>query len=266
MNSNFNRQFVLIDFELIEDPRFLEFVSASEFGAYLILRRYIWRGGEDKPHFLNLHSLYESDKLLVCSISNDKIASLLKLNDLTRVSKQLTKLESYGVMKRIRTGRQNIYVLGEWYDYSESKDGSKRLEWFYLEQKFGVNQSDLAQKAKSELHAHAGQSWSRKPNNHKEGNREENTVNGVVKEEEKGSLQQVKDLEQPPEQTAYVAQHILKALGDEKSRKFYELVAAKIPEGVIRETLSQIKVDGARDPAKLFTYRMQRYALAKQKG
>jgi hypothetical protein len=51
-----------------------------------------------------------------------------------------------------------------------------------------------------------------------------------------------------------------------KSRKFYELVAAKIPEGVIRETLSQIRVDGARDPAKLFTYRMQRYALAKQKS
>ena len=80
-------------------------------------------------HFLNLHHLYENDKLLVCSISNEKIASLLQLKDLTRVSKQLTKLEKYGVVKRIRTGRQNIYVLGEWYDYSEGKDGSKRLEW-----------------------------------------------------------------------------------------------------------------------------------------
>ncbi len=147
-----------------------------------------------------------------------------------------------------------------------NKDGSKRLEWFYLEQKFGVHKSDLAQKAKSELHPHTGQSWPRKPNNNKEGNREENIVNGVVKREEKGSLQQLKGLEQPPEQTMYVAHHILKALGDEKSRKFYELVAAKIPEGVIQETLSQIKVDGARDPAKLFTYRMQRYAFAKQKG
>jgi hypothetical protein len=94
----------------------------------------------------------------------------------------------------------------------------------------------------------------------------DNTVNGVVKGEEKGSLHQLKDLEQPPEQTVYVTQHILKALGDEKSGKFYELVATKIPEGVIREALSQIKVDGARDPARLFTYRMQRYALAKQKG
>jgi hypothetical protein len=93
-----------------------------------------------------------------------------------------------------------------------------------------------------------------------------NTVNGVVKGGEKRNLQQLKNLEQPPEKTAYIAEHvILPALGDEKSRRFYELVAAKIPEGVIRETLSQIKVDGAQDPARLFTYRMQRYALAKLK-
>jgi hypothetical protein len=93
-----------------------------------------------------------------------------------------------------------------------------------------------------------------------------NTVNGVVKGGEKRNLQQLKNLEQPPEKTAYIAEHvILPALGDEKSRRFYELVAAKIPEGVIRETLSQIKVDGAQDPARLFTYRMQRYALAKHK-
>jgi hypothetical protein len=94
-----------------------------------------------------------------------------------------------------------------------------------------------------------------------------NTVNGVVKGGgERSALQQLKDLKQPPEQTAYIAEHvILPALGDEQSKRFYELVAAKIPEGVIRETLSQIRVDGAKDPPKLFTYRMQRYALANQK-
>jgi hypothetical protein len=267
MNINFNRQFVLLDFELIEDPQFLEFVSTSEFGAYLILRRYIWRGGENKPHFLNLHSLYEHEKLLVCSIGNEKIASLLKLNDLTRVSKQLTKLEQYGVMKRIRTGRQNIYVLGEWYDYSEAKDGSKRLEWFYLEQKFGVNKGDLAQTAKSELHPHTDQIWPTEPSNNIEENREKNTVNGVVKGKgEKSGIQQLRDLEQPPEKTTYIAEHvILPVLGDEQSRKFYELVAAKIPERVIRETLAAIRADGAQHPARLFTYRMQQYALLQRK-
>jgi hypothetical protein len=266
MNINVNRQFVLLDFELIDDPSFLDFVSAAEFGTYLILRRFIWRGGEDKPHFLNLHNLYEKNKLLVSSISNEKLASLLKLNDLTRVSKQLTKLEKYGVIKRIRTGRQNIYVLGEWYDYSEGKDGSKRLEWFYLEQKFGVSKkADLAQKAKSELHPQTGQTWLKEPNINIEENREENTVNGVVKGEEKSTLQKLPDLGEPPEKTDYVAKQILKALGDKQSQRFYHLAAAKIPEGVIRETLSEVRADGARDPARLFTYKIQRYALEQRK-
>jgi hypothetical protein len=93
-----------------------------------------------------------------------------------------------------------------------------------------------------------------------------NTVNGVVKGGEKSALQHIPDLGDPPEKTAYIARDvILKALGDEKSVKFYELVAAKIPEQVIREVLSGVRSDGARSPAKLFTYKIQRYALAKQK-
>jgi phage replication O-like protein O len=93
-----------------------------------------------------------------------------------------------------------------------------------------------------------------------------NTVNGVVKGGEKSSLRELPDLGDPPEKTAYIAKDIiLKALGDEKSSRFYELVAAKIPEQVIREMLAEVRVDGARSPAKLFTYKIQRYALAKQK-
>jgi DNA-binding transcriptional ArsR family regulator len=92
-----------------------------------------------------------------------------------------------------------------------------------------------------------------------------NTVNGVVKGGEKSVLQKLPDLGEPPEKTEYVAEQILKALGDEKSQKFYHLVAAKIPEGVIRETLSEVRADGARDPARLFTYKIQRYALTMKK-
>src|SRR4030095_4829842 len=92
-----------------------------------------------------------------------------------------------------------------------------------------------------------------------------NTVNGVVKGGEKSTLQKLPDLEEPPEKTDYVAKQILNELGDKQSQRFYHLVAAKIPEGVIRETLSEVRVDGARDPARLFTYKIQRYALAKQK-
>ena len=93
-----------------------------------------------------------------------------------------------------------------------------------------------------------------------------NTVNGIVKGGEKSTLRELPDLGDPTEKTAYIAREvILKALGDEKSLKFYELVAAKIPEQVIREALAVVKADGARSPAKLFTYKMQRYALTKQK-
>ena len=93
-----------------------------------------------------------------------------------------------------------------------------------------------------------------------------NTVNGVVKGREKSVLQQLPNLGEPPEKTEYIAKDIiLKALGDEKSRKFYELVAAKIPEQVIREVLAEVRVDGARSPAKLFTYKIQRYALTRQR-
>ena len=261
MNVNFNRQFILIDFELVDDPRFLDFVSTVEFGTYLILRRFIWRGGESKPHFLDLHSLYDNEKLLVCSISNEKIASLLKLKDITRVSKQLTKLENYGVIKRIKTGRQNIYVLGEWYDYSEAKDGSKRLEWFYLDQKFSVSKPDLAQKAKSELHPDTGQTWPRKPNNNIEENKKENTVNGDIK-----LIKNLANLNIPNEHSDYIADYILQEFGDQYSAKFYKLVSQKIPESVIRQALSEIKVDGARHPARVFVHRMKEYAIAESRS
>jgi hypothetical protein len=94
-----------------------------------------------------------------------------------------------------------------------------------------------------------------------------NTVNGVVKGVEKSSLTKLPDLRDPPEKTEYIARHvILKALGDEKSVKFYNLVAAKIPEQVIREVLSEVRTDGARSPEKLFTYKIKQYALERTRG
>jgi DNA-binding transcriptional ArsR family regulator len=94
-----------------------------------------------------------------------------------------------------------------------------------------------------------------------------NTVNGVVKGGGKSTLHQLLDVGDPPEKAEYIARDIiLKALGDEKSLKFYELVAAKVPESVIREVLAEVRVDGARDPAKLFTYKIKQYALGRSRG
>ena len=73
------------------------------------------------------------------------------------------------------------------------------------------------------------------------------------------------DIHQPNEKRAHIAQRIMDALGDPHARPFYLLVAAKIPELAIRHALAEIKGDGARYPARVFTYRMQQYALAQYK-
>lgn len=83
------------------------------------------------------------------------------------------------------------------------------------------------------------------------------TVNGA-----ENIFKKLPTLPLPREQKEYLKDEILSLLKDRHSEKFYLLVASKIPENVIRQTLSEIKVDGANDPAKVFTYRMKKYALA----
>jgi len=260
MNSNFNRQFILIDFKLLENKAFLDFLGSSEFGTYLVLRRHVWRSTE--THYMGLNDLYENDKLLVCSLERSKIAKTIGVRA-NQISLHLSKLEEHGVIKRIRTGRQSIFVLGEWIDVHGN--GSYRLEWFYLEGKYGITKSDLAKAHTTDVRKSgdqtsvesgdqtsagtSGQMSARSGDNNIEDNRKENTVNGAIKN--------LKNLEQPKDKTAYVADQILEQLGDDHSKKFYKLVAAKVPEDVIFRALAEIKTDGAKSPAKVFTHRMK---------
>jgi phage replication O-like protein O len=87
------------------------------------------------------------------------------------------------------------------------------------------------------------------------------TVNG-----DESIFKTLPPLKQSKAKTEYVARFILAQLGDKQSARFYHLVAGKIPEHVIREALSEINVDGAREPAKLFTYKMKAYALQRLKA
>lgn len=73
-------------------------------------------------------------------------------------------------------------------------------------------------------------------------------------------LRRLPDLDQEREATQAVADVILGALGDRHSQAFYYLVAAKVPEPVVRKTLSEIRHDGARSPARVFAHRMKAYA------
>lgn len=83
--------------------------------------------------------------------------------------------------------------------------------------------------------------------------------NGDQKTSKKSELHALPKLNQPVEQTQYLANEILRQLGDRHSSRFYHLVASRVPETVIRQALSEIKADGANEPAKVFTYRMKQY-------
>jgi hypothetical protein len=86
------------------------------------------------------------------------------------------------------------------------------------------------------------------------------TVNG-----DDSIFRKLPNLTQPQDKTEYVAQNLVRHLGDPQSERFYQLVAAKIPEHVIHAALSEIKVDGAREPARLFTHKMKLYVLSQLK-
>ena len=260
MNKTFYTQFVPIDFKLLDNKKFMEFIGTSAFKTYIVLRRNVWRSTEE--HYMGLHKYYDN-RLLTCSLEREKISEMTDVA-VNNISHHLTDLEQKGIIQRIRTGKQNVYVLGEWIDVLGSD--YREVEWFFMEGVFGISKADLLLTVRSRVTKALGETYSSALDNNNKENREKNTVNGVVKGGEKSILQQLPDLGDPPEKTAYIAKHvILQALGDEKSSRYYALVAAKVPEQVIRETLSEIRSDGARNPAKLFTYKIQRYALGKQK-
>ena len=85
-------------------------------------------------------------------------------------------------------------------------------------------------------------------------------VNVSKKTKGPSKLSMLCDQDQPVELTNLIAADIVAALGDAHSTAFYRLVAQKIPEAVIRHTLSELKTGGAKTPARVFTSKMMRYA------
>ena len=84
---------------------------------------------------MGLDTVYRDDRLLACSLGRNAIAEMTRVEP-DNISRHLAKLVGKGIIKRVRTGRQNIYGMGEWIDVHG--DGSYRLEWFYLEGQFGI--------------------------------------------------------------------------------------------------------------------------------
>lgn len=123
--DRFNRQFILIDFQDLENPDYLSFVRSPEFSTYLLMRRHIWRSRQS--HYMGLESFY-AQGLLTCSLDRERMAEQLGGVSIRTVSTDLAQLERRGVISVQRTGRQNIYVLGRW-----GEDEGARYETWHVD-------------------------------------------------------------------------------------------------------------------------------------
>jgi len=122
-----NRQFLMLDFDDLDNPEFMSFVRSPEFSTYLVMRRYIWRS--DKPHTMGLHEYYARG-LLACSLNREKIAESLGGITPVSISKDITALIKRDIIQAVRTGRQSIYILGKWAVDPEDK---VYYEYYFLD-------------------------------------------------------------------------------------------------------------------------------------
>ena len=243
VNAHFNSQFVMLDFELLDNREFMQFVGSTTFSVYLILRRYVWRS-EEREHRAGLHNLYARG-YLTCSISVPTLAEKTGVTDRS-IREATARLEQMGIVQSRMTGREKIYVLGEWMDISKEKDGSARKEWFYLERIFATKQNELSdvdlpgegraeENFLSEVQASGRQEDVRLPDRKEIAatNREENkeSVNALGKKD--------------PEHVRYLVGEILDVCGDEKSRRFYTWLASRLPDDLIFRSLAEIRQDSA---------------------
>jgi hypothetical protein len=132
--ENFNRQFILLDFADLDNPDFLSFTRSPEFSTYLVMRRHVWRSAE--PHYMGLHDYYAKG-YLACSLEREKIAALLGIS-LVSISSDIQALQRRTVIESLRTGRQNIFVLGRWVE-----DEGASYEHFYLDRLYVRSKENL---------------------------------------------------------------------------------------------------------------------------
>ena len=133
----FNAQFLQLDFRVLDHPEFGVFMKTTAFAVYLQLRRYIWRS--HKPHPVSRVSELRREGKLVCAVERSFLARKLGIREEAHISRHITSLSELGAIQVVRTGRQNVYVLGSWEDRSLAQDGSYLIEIFFLDQLFGAD-------------------------------------------------------------------------------------------------------------------------------
>ena len=273
MNANFNSQFIMIDFKLLQNQEYLHFLGPKQ-GIYLLLRRYVYRSTNPHPH--NLHKYFQQGKL-VSSLTQEKIAELTGWS-LRTISGHISDMVKSGIIQSISTGRASVYVLGERRDVSGDEDSKpKWFELFYLDRKYGMDDSDDPTNApnsdesependgfrpdtQDSAHQIRSDAEACRPDTQKAAHHNINIINKKIHKKSNNRIYEIPVLKQPSEKTEFIADEIVTALSNPKARKYYLLVASRIPEPVIRQHLAEVKADNPRDPIKLFTHKMQKYA------
>jgi hypothetical protein len=125
--ERFNRQFILLDFEDLDNPEYMEFVRSPEFATYLVMRRYIWRS--EQPHRLGLHEYY-AQGLLACAVSREKLAEAVGNVSARQITRDISSLLNRNVIQSVATGRGNIFVLGKW---GTDPEDNVYYEYFFLD-------------------------------------------------------------------------------------------------------------------------------------
>ncbi len=270
MNSNFNRQFVLIDLKLARTKEYLQFLG-SVVGTYMLLRSYIYRSS--KPHPNGLHKLYTAKKQLACYMEHDEIVKKTGFSRRTVIS-SVAKLVEMGAVKTISTGRGNIYLLGEYFLIKNKHGKISKFEWFCIDQEFGVEPPDSNLDEAEENEPSGDFTPDVQETAHQVSNRETfrssdvqevahhniNIINKQINKKSNNRIYKIPVLKQPQGKIEYLADELVEVLNNPKARKYYLLVASRIPEPIIRQHLAEVKADNPKNPVTLFTHRMQKYA------
>jgi hypothetical protein len=125
--QRFNRQFILLDFDDLDNPEYMEFVRSPEFSTYLIMRRYVWRS--DRPHSKNLHEYYAKG-LLACAVNREKLAEAAGNISPRQITRDISALLERNIIKAVSTGRGNVYILGK---CGHDPESGAYYEYFFLD-------------------------------------------------------------------------------------------------------------------------------------
>ena len=246
MEENFNRQFIMIDFDTLESVAFQELVGGV-FAAYGLLRKRIWRSQKENRY--GLHEQYAAGDLCA-AMSQEEIAR--KLHTTERNARRFIKaLKDRGLVKAVNTGRGNIYKLGEVVQAHTKEGEMVRKEIYYLDILAQQSEQHLSRERGQKPSAESGQEAPSPSGQDRSGHRIDKDIDKSVH-----ASQETKE----EGEVAYLTAQILSLCGDARSRPFYEKVSRCLTSDAIFHFLSEIRQDPqVRNRGAVFTAKVKAY-------